>query len=92
VIDAGERNVAAQRGEAGSLLELYRRLVELRPALGEGFRLLESEPGVVAFERGEHTVLVNTTSEPRSLPAGELALATHDGEGLPPHASAVLRN
>ncbi len=92
VIDAGERNVAAQRGEAGSLLELYRRLVELRPTLGEGFRLLESEPGVVAFERGEHTVLVNTTSELRSLPAGELALATHDGEGLPPHASAVLRN
>jgi alpha-glucosidase len=91
-IDPGARNVQGQRGDPGSLLELYRRLVELRPVLGDGFRLLDSEPGVVAFARGEHTVLVNTSSEPRQLPAGQLVLTTHDGEGLQPHASAVLRN
>ena len=60
--------------------------------LGDGFRLLDSEPGVVAFARGEHTVLVNTSSEPRQLPAGQLVLTTHEGDGLQPHASAVLRN
>jgi glycosidase len=91
-IDPGERNVEAQRGEAGSLLELYRRLLELRPALDGRFKLVESEPGVVAFERGRHRVLVNTTSEPRSLPAGEVVLATHEGAGLPAHAATVQRN
>jgi len=92
VIDPQERNVEAQRADPGSLLGLYRRLLELRPRLGSGFRLLDCEPGVVAYERGDHVVAVNTSPERRSLPSGEIVLATHDGEGLPPHASAVLRN
>jgi alpha-glucosidase len=92
LIDPRERNVKAQREDPGSLLELYRRLLDLRPAFGPGFRLLGAEPGVVAYERGDHVVVVNTTAEPRSLPPGEILLATHGGEGLPPHASAVVRN
>ena len=92
LIDPQERNVEAQRADPGSLLELYRRLLELRPRLGSGFRLRDAEPGVVAYERGDHVVAVNTGPERRSLPSGEIVLATHDGEGLPPHASAVLRN
>jgi alpha-glucosidase len=92
-VDPQERNVEAQRDDPGSLLGLYRRLLELRRTLGEGFRLLDAEPGVVAYERGEHTVAVNTTSEPRSAPHGDLVLATHDGEGgLPPHAGVVVTN
>jgi oligo-1,6-glucosidase/alpha-glucosidase len=91
LIDPQERNVEAQRGHPGSLLELYRRLLGLRPALGR-FRLLDAEPGVIAYERGDHVVAVNTTSEPRSLPPGEIVLVTDDGGGLPPHASAVVRN
>ncbi|MDQ2909693.1 MAG: alpha-amylase family glycosyl hydrolase [Actinomycetota bacterium] len=91
-VDSQERNVELQCGDPGSLLGLYRRLIELRRRLGEGFRLLDAEPGVVAYERGDHTVAVNTTSEQRSRPQGELVLATHDGEGLPPHAGAIVRN
>ena len=91
-IDPAERNVKAQRGDPGSLLELYRRLIALRRELGEGFRLVDAEPGVVAFERGGHTVAINTTAEPRRAPAGEPVLATHEGEGLPPHAAVIVRN
>ena len=91
-IDPAERNVETQRGDPGSLLELYRTLIALRRGLGDGFRLVDAEPGVVAFERGGHTVAVNTTAEPRLAPAGELVLATHEGEGLPPHAALIMRN
>ena len=91
-IDPAERNVETQRSDPGSLLELYRTLIALRRGLGDGFRLVDAEPGVVAFERGGHTVAVNTTAEPRLAPAGELVLATHEGEGLPPHAALIMRN
>jgi alpha-glucosidase len=91
LIDPAERSVEAQRGDPGSLLELYRRLIAVRRELGEGFRLLEAEPGVVAYERGAHTVAVNTTAAPLTAPAGEVVLATHEGERLPPHAGVIVR-
>ncbi len=91
-VDPQERNVEAQRDDPASLLSLYRRLIELRRELGKGFRLLDAEPGVVAYERGIHTIAVNTTSEYRSAPQGDLVLATHEGEGLPPHAGVIVRN
>jgi hypothetical protein len=75
-----------------SLLSLYRRLIELRRELGEGFRLLEAEPGVVAYERGEHTVAVNTTAEQRAAPPGGVVLSTHPGPELPPRAGVIVRN
>ena len=92
LVDPQERNVEAQRGDPGSLLELYRRLLALRKTLGDSFRLLDAEPGVVAFTRGDHTVAVNTTAEPRKPPPGETVLATHEGRGLPPHAALIVRN
>jgi glycosidase len=92
LVDPQERNVESQRGDTGSLLELYRRLVALRRTLGEGFRLLDAEPGVVAFERGGQTVAVNTTGERRTVPRGETVLATHAETGLPPHAAVIVRN
>ena len=67
-------------------------MIELRRELGDGFRLLDAEPGVVAYERDEHTVAVNTTAEQRTAPEGEPVLATHDGEGLPAHAALIVRN
>jgi alpha-glucosidase len=92
LIDPQKRNVEGQRGDPGSLLELYRRLLELRPDLGGDFRLLDAEPGVVAFERGGHTVAVNTTHEPRTAPSGEPVLATHEGDDLPANAAVIVRN
>src|SRR5689334_23406511 len=92
VVDPQAQNVESQRGDTGSLLELYRRLVALRRTLGEGFRLLDAEPGVVAFERGGQTVAANTTGERRTVPRGETVLATHAETGLPPHAAVIVRN
>jgi alpha-glucosidase len=91
-IDPQERNVEAQRGDPGSLLELYRRLLGLRRSLGSGSRLLDAEPGVVCLERGAHIIVVNTTAEPRTAPRGEPVLATHAGGDLPPHAALIVRN
>jgi glycosidase len=92
LVDPAGRNVADQQADPGSLLNLYRRLIALRPALGDGFGLLEAEPGVVTYERDGHVVAVNTTAEPRQAPAGEPVLATHGGDGLPAHAALVVRN
>jgi hypothetical protein len=64
------RNIADERSDAGSLLSLYRQLLELRRRLGRGFRLLDAERGVVAYERDGHVVAVNTTAEPRTAPEG----------------------
>lgn len=68
--DAERRSVAAQRGDAGSILHLYRRLLRARrdsPALIEGAqRLLDAPAGVVAWARthadgDRRVVLVNFT-------------------------------
>jgi alpha-glucosidase len=91
LIDPETRNIEAQRGDPGSLLELYRRLIAFRRELGEGFRLVDAEPGVVAYERGPHAVAINTTAEPRTAPEGEPLLATHEAAGLPPHAGVIVR-
>jgi alpha-glucosidase len=92
LVDPEARNVADERADPGSLLNLYRRLIELRRELGQGFRLLDAEPGVVAYERGDHVVAVNTTAEPRTAPEGEPVLATHRSDGLPAHAALIVRN
>lgn len=94
-IDPKTRNVAAQRDDLGSLLNLYRSLIELRPELGDGFRLLDSSDGVIAFDRGCHIVTINTTDRPQPMPgAGDVLLETHLGalaEGmLAPNAGAIV--
>jgi alpha-glucosidase len=95
-IDPARRNVEQQRADPDSLLQLYRRLIELRRGLDEGFRLLDPIPGVVAFERGEHVVAINTTGEPREAPTlAEIVLETHPGAAgsgrLAPHAGTIAR-
>ena len=87
-----ERNVEDAAGDPGSLLNLYRRLIELRRGLGSGFRLLDAEPGVVAFERDGHTIAVNTTAEPRPAPARASPCSRPTrAKGLPPHAALIVR-
>ncbi len=68
VIDPAEHNVRDQRDDPGSMLTLVRDLIALRRQLSPEFALLDAEPGVLAFRRGEHVVAINTTAEPR--PAG----------------------
>ena len=86
-IDPERRNVEAERENPASLLELYRRLIALRRELAGDFQLLEAVPEVVSFRRGPHVVAVNTGPGEVPAPRGEIVLATHDAEGLPPGAN-----
>jgi len=79
--DADTRNAESLRADPGSILHLYRRLLELRretPALQRGeLALLEAPEGVLAYRRSlgddSRVVLVNFTSDPISISAtGEL--------------------
>jgi len=81
------RNVAAQRADTGSLLNLYRSLLALRrahPALSVGdFALVEAEEEVLAYERryGAERILValNLGGRERPLPTeadGRLLVST----------------
>jgi alpha-glucosidase len=95
-VDPQERNVEAERRDPDSLLHFYRRLIELRGELGDGLRLLDPAAGLVAFERGEHVIAINTTAEPLPTPPlGEVVLETHpgarEGELFAPHAGAIAR-
>ena len=96
-VDPLERSVSAQTAEEGSLLALYRSLIALRPQLGPGLELLDAGPGVVAYARGDHTVVVNTTAEVRPAPAvgGEPELESTPGAcsrgSLAAHGAAILR-
>ena len=88
-IDPASRNVAAQRDDPRSLLRLHRRLIALRPELG-AFRLLETAPGLVAYERSAYTVAINATEEPLESPVrGELVIAA-SGRGPREEAPALI--
>jgi alpha-glucosidase len=92
---------ARQLGDPESMLSLYRLALHLRrsePALGDGgMRWLESEPGVLAFERDPgFRCVVNLTGDEIELPAGEpliasAALQGREGDRLPPDAAVWLR-
>ena len=93
-VDPEATNVEAQRDDPRSTLSLVRDLLTLRRLLGDDFELLEADPGVLAYRRGDHTIAVNTTADPRPAPiAGEPALETEPGAlrggVLAPHSGAV---
>ena len=79
VVDAAQRNVADQRDDPDSLLSFWRELIALRRGLVPGFRMLDREPGVIAYERGDLIVAVNAGEESVPLPRGEVVLATAPG-------------
>jgi alpha-glucosidase len=93
LVDPAARNVADQSADESSVLELYRAAIALRPRLGPDFRFAEPIPDVVAYERGEHVVAINVSSEERPAPpAGEVVLHTHgrrDSARLGPHEGFV---
>jgi alpha-glucosidase len=93
LVDHHERNVASQRGDPESLLSLYRRLISLRRELPPILEVVDHGPEVLAFERGDCTVLINFADTPAALPAGEELLATAPLSSgfLAGHAGVVLR-
>lgn len=87
------RNVAAQEGEAGSMLHLYRALLRLRraeAALAVGdFRLLDAPAGVLAYERFEAgrtlRIFLNLTATPVPLDwSGACLISTLDDRPTEP--------
>ena len=87
--------MAAQEGDPGSMLELYRAALVLRRDLGLGIGDLtwvDAGPDVVAFRRGDgFECRVNLGATPMELPAdAEVLLASGDvASGVLPTDTAV---
>ncbi|CAN5240667.1 glycoside hydrolase family 13 protein [soil metagenome] len=87
----------AQRGVAGSTLELYRRALALRAEHDLGLGHLEWVDGhhddFVAFVSNVVMVLANTGEHDSALPAGEILLSSAElvGPVLPPDTTVWLR-
>lgn len=90
-----EYAVDRQLESGESMLQLYRDALALRhrvPALSAGeFRWLPTEPGVLAFTRGDNLVcVVNCTPRPVCAPLGsQLLLGSHPdvGDKVPPDSA-----
>jgi len=89
--------VAAQEGVAGSTLEFYRAALAARRAHAlhapEGVELLDAGDDVLAFTRGDLTVVLNAGQDAVELPAGDVVVASEELEGrlLPADAAVWLR-
>jgi alpha-glucosidase len=84
----------AQRGVAGSTLEMYRLALAIRSDQNLGMGDVEWLPGygddVVAFRNGTVTVIANTGEAMVELPAGEVLLASERlGDGVLPGDTTV---
>ncbi|WP_394436504.1 glycoside hydrolase family 13 protein [Streptomyces sp. SGAir0957] len=98
--DWGRYAAEVQRGDEGSVLELYRAALRLRRALVRGEELAwvstdeETGRGLLHFARADGWHIVsNLSGTPVPLPAGEVLLAStppSDGQ-LPPWTTAWLR-
>ncbi len=96
-VDPEQTNVEDQREDPRSTLSLVRDLLTLRRVLGDGFELLDAEPGVLAYRRGDHLIAINTTSEEARAPlGGELVLETAPGAwskgALAGHSGVITRS
>ena len=96
-VDPERTNVENQRDDPRSTLSLVRDLLTVRRVLGDGFELLDAEPGVLAYRRGDHLIAINTTAEEAGdAAAGELVLETVPGawrgRRLAAHSGVITRS
>ena len=77
--DPAVRNVADRRRDPASILALYRELIALRHKLTGELRLLDAEPGLLAYGRGEYLIAVNAGERPAHAPEHGEVLLTSDG-------------
>jgi alpha-glucosidase len=83
-------SVEAQREDADSMLSLYRLALRRRPS--GGFRWRDSEHGVLAFDRGDVTCVVNFGPATVDLPPGRVEIASDAADtSLPPNTAAWIR-
>jgi alpha-glucosidase len=91
----GPLTVAAQTGDAGSMLSLYRSALALRRSspvfAGDGLQWLPAPDGCLAFRRpGGLVCLLNASAADVPLPEGRVLLASADvGNGALPRDAAV---
>lgn len=90
----GSLSVAAQNGNQGSTLELYREALRLRRELqsDESLQWLDASEGVLSFVRPNGWISVtNFSAQPQSLPEGTLLLSSAplDEAGRLPAATTV---
>jgi alpha-glucosidase len=84
-LDPGTRNVAAQAEDEDSTLQLFRRLIRLRPHLGPGLSFKDSPSQTVVYERGGYLVAVNFGDQPAAIPRPrQLVLEARAGDGADP--------
>jgi alpha-glucosidase len=96
-VDPETTNVEVQRDDPGSTLSLVRDLLTLRRMLSGGLELMDAEPGVLAYRRGDHAVAINTTDEERRSPLdGNAVLETAPGAvrngRIAAHAAGITRS
>ncbi|HEY0888185.1 MAG TPA: glycoside hydrolase family 13 protein [Nocardioides sp.] len=91
-----ELTVEAQTGVPGSTLEFYRAALACRRKHAlpgpEQVELLDLHRDVLAFRRGDLTVVLNCGQDAIELPAGDVVIASRELEGrlLPPDSAAWL--
>jgi alpha-glucosidase len=92
-VDPGDRNVAGQRADPGSLWSLHRDLIALRRELRGDLELVEAgDDGLLAYRRGDAVIALNLGREALAVPAGEPLLRTRPGgSGLRPGEGVVVR-
>ena len=89
--------VAAQEAAPDSMLQLYRRALELRRSLpslrSDRLTWVDAPPDVLAFDRPGLRCILNLSDQPTSLPVGRMMLTSQGlvDECLPPDAAAWLR-
>lgn len=91
--DPLQTSVAGQRGDPNSMLALYRRLIALRREMKGRLEWLESPEETLSFRRGRHRILLNLSTDPLELPAGNAVVVRTDGQDgatLPPDSGAIL--
>ena len=94
--DPAGRNVVEQQADPDSILALFRDLIRVRREIQGAPRPIDCGPGLLAYRRSEHLVVINLTGEalPLEVASGsETVIATHAGAGgtLAAHAAVVLR-
>jgi alpha-glucosidase len=97
LVDPETRSVAAQEADHASTLHLVRRMAQLRRELGPGLRFIDSPPGTLVLERGDHLVAVNLGNHTAEVERrGPLAAEARPGDGadarqIPAHGGWIAR-
>ena len=91
----GDLSAEAQLDDPSSMLALYQATIAARNehmVQDQSFELVDLGPDVLSYRRGGVQVVVNMSSKPVALPAGEVILAstTSIGADLEPDAAAWI--